>query len=809
MNLPFITNMNMNIDQSSASKSMDEIQAAPTEMSCCDTKETTDFFDEGEAITVSKVQKHEVAKFVWGDSDIKNFLAKPFLITQGTWHTSNTFAGGALYSGSIAAALNGNAYWTNKLQGYLLMRAKAVLRLVINANPFQQGKLVMGVMPLQTNFTADSGFATRHTGTLQGFRQLPCVEIDCRDTVAILEIPYIAPNNWYNLKTHYYDWGTVYLNVLSVLALTSTTDTTVDYTIYLHFEDLELGAPMVPQMSKPKFKSKSNLSETEAESYTKTSVSGVLKSVSSAATALADVPLISSIAAPAAWVTGVMGNVAAAFGWSKPISEEASHTVSRQFNRYMACSDGLDTSYPLAISATNKIEASDVTSLYGVDEMSAKFLYNVSTFWKNFSWSGTVPSGDSGSSLLLSQFIAPTLFYGTGSFTSGAHVITYHQGPPIYYLTPLFALWRGSIEITIKFAKTQYHSGRLQVTWTPDGGAGATVPTRASSLLALREIIDIRTQSEITLLLPYMCDSNYLPIGTSSGRLDILVLNELRAPDSVYNSIDCLVYVRGGPDFEFAVPNDTQIWPYSPQMDSTSLTQLISKPVANSWVPTEDCQQASECIGEKWRSIKQFLMRYVPMFSTNTRDPSTVSINPFFLSIPSVSTAGAMVQGDIMGGPLNYFAFMYLFQRGSLNFGLSNIGDPSPTVSALMAITPDPAQGTVGCWGSTFRSTVNTGNGTGPSYTSYQYPTGGYLSTDLNVGLWTAKIPYYCQQKASVVVNTPYNASPLDGNGSSPLGRLSVYSNSDLSTAVYYRAAGDDYQLSYFLGAPPIYVSST
>jgi hypothetical protein len=217
MNLPIITNMNMNIDQSSASKSMDEIQAAPSEMSCCDTKETTDFFDEGEAIKVTKVQNHELAKFVWGDSDIKNFLAKPFLIKQGTWHTSDTFSGGALYSGSIAAALNGNAYWTNKLQGYMLMRAKAVIRLVINANPFQQGKLVLGVMPLASHFTSpDPGFASRHISTLQGFRQLPCVEIDCRDTVAILEIPYIAPNNWYNLKTTHYDWGTIYLNVLSV-----------------------------------------------------------------------------------------------------------------------------------------------------------------------------------------------------------------------------------------------------------------------------------------------------------------------------------------------------------------------------------------------------------------------------------------------------------------------------------------------------------------------------------------------------------------------------------------------------------------
>jgi hypothetical protein len=807
MNLSLITYMN--ITSSNESKSMDQIQAAPSEMTCCDTNETTDFFDEGEAITVAKVQKHEPAKFVWGDSDIQNFLAKPFLIKQGIWHTSDTFATGPLYNGSIAAALNGNTYWTNKLQGYMLMRAKAVIRLVINANPFQQGKLIMAVLPLASNFTTDTGFATRRVNTLQGFRQLPCVEIDCRDTVAILEIPYIAPNNWYNLKTQYYDWGTIYLQILSVLALTATTDTTVDYAIYLHFEDLELGAPMVPQMAKPKFKAK-NLSEAEAEGYSKTTVSGVLKSVSTAATALADVPIISSIAGPAAWVTGVMSNVAAAFGWSKPISEEGPMIVSRQFNRYMACSDGVDTSYPLAISASNKLEPSDQTSLYGVDEMSAKFLYNVSTFWQNFSWSGSVPSGDAVPSLLLSQNISPSLFYGTGTFISGVHTVTFNQGPPLYYLSPLFELWRGSVEITIKFAKTQYHSGRLQITWTPSGGAGSTVPTRASGMLALREIVDIRTQSEITLTLPYMCDSNYIPTSQPSGRLDILILNELRAPDSVANAIDCLVYVRGGPDFEFAVPCQTTVWPYSPQMDSTSLTQLISKPIANSSVPTEDCQQAAESVGEKWLSIKQFLMRYTPFYSDIARS-SVLTVNPYFLSIPSLTSAGQMKQGDIMGGPINWFAFMYLYQRGSMNLGMSSYTVAGGGTPYYFANTPDSPTTPVDCFGTTFNSLLSAAGPALVTFTNQQYPAGGFLVTDGGNGLATVKVPYYCAQKASVIVNNGLSTVWLDTNTptSAPLSRLSIFSYQTFTNTYLFRAAGDDYQLSYFLGAPPIYVSTT
>jgi hypothetical protein len=246
-------------------------------------------------------------------------------------------------------------------------------------------------------------------------------------------------------------------------------------------------------------------------------------------------------------------------------------------------------------------------------------------------------------------------------------------------------------------------------------------------------------------------------------------------------------------------------------MDSTSLTQLISKPIASSWVPSDDCQQAAESVGEKWRSIKQFIMRYVPVLSNNTRDATYVTVNPYFLSIPSVTTAGIMQQGDIMGSPLNWMAFMYLFQRGSMNFGLANVLDPANNVSIFMANTPDPIGTSFTCWGTTFTPLTNAGGNHASVYGDTQYPSGGFIATDLNTGLATAKVPYYCPQKASVIVNINAGGTVKDNNtpSSMPLSRLSIYALSDQASTVYFRAAGDDYQLSYFLGAPPIYVSNT
>jgi hypothetical protein len=802
--------MNSNLNQSNQAISMDSIQAAPSDLSCCDMEETTEFIDEGEAVKVTKATRDEPSKFVYPDNTINDFLAKPFLVKQGNWTTSQTFSVGTLFALSISNTLLANSYWTNKLQGYNLMRAKCVVRLVINANPFQQGKLLMYFSPLANSFSAnDNGFGPRQTATLQGARQLPCVELDCRDTVGILEIPYIAPNNWFNIKTNTYDWGSLYCSVLSQLAMTGTTDTTVDYALYMHFEDLELAAPLVPQMAKPKVKGK-NLTEEEHAKYQKTSISGTLATVSSVASSLSAVPVLSAVMGPAAWATGVMSGVASAFGWSKPLSEDAPVIVSRQYNRNMATSDGIDTSYPLAISGSNKVQVTDRLALYDCDEMSTAFLYGVSTFWTNFSWSGTVPSGDSGSSLLFSKKMDPTAIFGTGTFTTGTHVVTFHQGPPIYYLSNVFKLWRGSLEVTLKFAKTQYHSGRLQITWTPNGGAGTNVPTRANSLLALREIVDVRTQSEITLQLPYMCDSNYLPTGTSSGRLDILVLNELRAPDSVYNAIDVLVYVRGGADFELAVPSVVTYHPYSPQMDSTSLTQLVSKPIGKSTVPTISCQEALESVGEKFTSIKQLLSRHVPVYFNNlsARPSDSVGINPYFMSIPSLSNAGLMQQGDLAYGPLNFFAFMYLFHRGSMIIGIQK--DPSvtgPNTQMVLAITTDTPSSVPQCITTGFPTLSNASLNTTQSFTDPSFPAGGFCVTDNNMSYVSAKVPFYCQQKTSVVTNVIAGNSATDP--SFPLGRLQIYSPGNLTNGTYFRAAGDDYQLSYFLGAPPVYVSNT
>jgi len=77
-----------------------------------------------------------------------------------------------------------------------------------------------------------------------------------------------------------------------------------------------------------------------------------------------------------------------------------------------------------------------------------------------------------------------------------------------------------------------------------------------NSAYALRAIVDIRTEDEITFELPYLIQSDYIKNDVASGRIDILVLNDLRGPESVAQNIDVQVFYRAGDDFEYAVPTN-------------------------------------------------------------------------------------------------------------------------------------------------------------------------------------------------------------------------------------------------------------
>lgn len=752
--------------------------------------------------------------FAIKDQSLRDFLAKPQLLYNSTWTTSDT-DNLQLYNFSIANLIETTSYWANKVQGYNLYRGTAVITLIMNANPFQQGKLLMHFLP----YTATSGTDfSLHNVLKSSKRMQPCVELDCRDSGAVLKIPYITPFNFYNRAMAIGDWGNVYLSVFARLKTGAAGETDVGYSLYMHFEDFELAAPILPQSnaSRKKYSSK-----TVARGEHHVLSGGVISKGLGLAAVVADtvsvIPQLTPLAKPASWVFRGLECLASHFGWSKANIEQLVQPVLRSQNRCAAISDGVDSSIPLALINSNRTTVSACNSITDEDEMSIDFLKKVSTVIATKTWNTT----DANGTTLLTQEIDPFQFKETSTKVVSTHTMTYAVGPPVYYLSNVMTSYRGSIKLTIKFAKTEFHSGRLQVVYTPVPTSYiTTAPTITNSTLSLREIIDLRNGNEFTLHIPYLQGSNYQPSGTPMGVVYITVLNELRCPETVAQSVDYLIYASGGDDFEFqGLCNDglsdftgtfqNVVRVFSPQMD---IKQVLDKPIGNSVVQTKGFEFAQQSFGESLASIKQLLQRMSAVYFISTSvgtSSSNVGFYPFTTGVLSLNAStGAIASPNIGGDMLSFLANMYRFYHGGMivQYLGGNTGDVSAalyrinTSSTQLELIPQSFGSRGGnSWNNLTTKTMKCGI----------YTSDGAVATN------PFEVPYYCHCKCSPV----YNASAADSKATSATGvasslqypthgiEISASSATTIASYSLMRSGRDDFQLSYFIGCPPVALS--
>lgn len=778
-------------------------QHIQVEESKIDKHATTTFVEDATIAEADYTTKTVVDEMVIRDQTIISFLEKPYLVAQGAWNTTD-LANAALFPLgflSPSALLLSNALWTNKIQGFNLVRGTAVLRIQINANPFQQGKLLMHFLPCATSFGGTgSSYEAMHNINLTTKRMQPCVEIDCRDSVGILKIPYIAPTSFYSISDGRYDWGRVYLSVYAPLQVGGGGSTRVDYSVYLSFEDFEMGAPMVPQ-AKTSSKSYRAKSYKEMSAASTGPIGNALKMTAKVSNALHDVPVIGPVADTVSWVARGLGGVASFFGWSKPSIVSPPTVITTAYNTAAANSDGVDVSYTLALTKENSVKIIEEASILNEDEMSFNFLKRVSTYITTIDWATDQASG---SSLLTAQPIGPNFLRKTGIKVAGTSSVTYTTGPPINYLCSKFNYWRGSIKLVIKIAKTDYHSGRLQITWTPRADAGVT-PTLTTGQLALREIIDLRTGNEIEMILPYMLPYGYLLTSQPSGYLDILVLNELRAPETASQTVSLLMHYSGGDDFEFQCPAQRGSFtiPFSPQGNEGGSVVLVKDDIGSQAQTDQTFTESEMCVGEVFTSVKQILNRNSQLFRRVVGTADGYKIWPFFCTAAYLPTNLTITVPNIGGDAYGHIAPMYAFYRGS-----ARIQNTMPVTAVNypihMSLDTNVVKGTTFVVDSPTYTLGYESNyaGWGPSSTIMP----GFKSVataNTNVGMHAVTVPYYSRTKCSLVLPS-VTSDTVPNDVSQPTVMAHFYSAGAFTNGVgIHRSFKDDFQLSYFIGCPP------
>jgi len=773
--------------------------------------------------------------------DISSFLSRPFIVKDYAWGVGNS-AGTELFQVQLPQdLLINNVALAQKVNGFLGLRCDVVLRFQVNSNRFQQGRLMVTWYPGSAN---DDKHVTLNqgAGSLMMKSQLPRSEFDiAKDTEVVMRIPYVSQYLAYNLTTGFGPFGHVGCTVYGALQSVASGDT-VEITCWASMENVELlhatkSNPGIVTQSDSRIK---KLDKSSKEQRATGPISSHIDRVRRIADIMTEVPLLSSVAGPVGWFASIAANAAQQLGFSNPISIDRLTQVTQKIGDKAINVNGQDNSHNLGLTEDNQLEILPGASGNDTDEMSLNYLFSLYSYWKTIQWTTSqIPY-----TVVSTMKISPQEFTTTEPINGGVYTC------PLSYFTDKFRFYRGGIKFKFKLVKTEFHSGRIAAVFLPGYNYDSVdLPSfnNASDMTYLhKEIFDIRDANEFEFVVPYANTRPWNDCQEYTGYLQLIVINTLRAPATVSQTIDILVEVAGAEDFEVAVPTNTTNIPYLiTQADATvrKLPKIREDTNTSSLHPTEttfgigitkvirDSSALANryCTGEVVLSLRQLLKRHNNWLLYTSANAASSIVNnflyPWFFGIPTYSISGAAYKGNLsttqFAGMVDYmsaFAICYNYYRGGMRLRYRVVGGGPSCDFSLVPWIPPQSYGASGNDKSLsgFTNTTYKSFATGVSQFTAPIPVIGtvYPYGEVNV-------PYQSMTHMSRVINWRGDANIIPGtyleshsyvrepdDGPKVRVRLQRFAAGGTGSAdfVVTRQAADDFNLHFFTGTPPMKV---
>lgn len=624
-----------------------------------------------------------------GLTEIARVLARPYPVLTSVFATTDgptTFGPWVFEYAAIQTMM------ARKLEGVFLWRGDLVLTLECNANPMQQGLYYVAFLHsggISSTTQQAINWYLQHRFCQVQVSQLPGVfmNLGC-DTKVTLRVPWksaqLAQVNTLAIPG-LNSIGSFFIYPFQELASTSGS-TTASFTLWAHYENVELGAISTPQMGGGPRRKKIDLLTEEQEDM---KPSAALRMASVIANGFAPVPIVGPILQPLSWVLDAAAGLAKSFGYSKPNVIEQPKRVGRSNIPYMAATDGGSVAEPLSMTVGNHVEFGAHEMGSSVDEMSFEFLNSIWSHHLSVNW----PTTSTVNTVLFNKLMNPNAFRQT--YADGA--VNLVVSAPFVYVASHFNLWRGSIEFKVVISKTKFHSGRLLITFAPNSlYAGAvSSPTAVASAYMYRNIVDIRETDEFYFTIPYISERTWCTSSSSDfiGLINIVVLDPLTAPAVVASSIDLTIFIRGGPDLAFAGPDlSVGVVPCVPsavQMDDGCVKQNIV--IGQSKVIDDSLDGKSLTTGETITSFRQIIKRLNPIQSTviAAQITSSVAFSPsstFIYTSNGTVLAGTNI--TVTRDVYTHLNAIYAFSRGGIRIGVLPLGN-SGTAAHLVSLIYD------------------------------------------------------------------------------------------------------------------------
>jgi len=514
-----------------------------------------------------------------------SYLSRPVLINTFTWDTGAT--GYHLNSFKPWTSYFTDGHIQSKINNFARLQCDLKLKFLVNASPFYYGLLKVNYDPLSSG-RGDGGSLT---------------------TVSQMPGPYIAPQEMSSVEMILpFVWPRDYLDICSMSDFDGMG--TITYSIFTELVSANAVSAASITVSCYAWAENVHLSAPTSKSSLQGPISTFSGKVSKVARTLSVIPPISAASSMVAKGADLVTDLATALGFSNsPNLSDIDGVQLKTFHAFANTEQKMPLD-KLCLDPNNQLELDPRSVGLGTeDEMAISNFVEHEAYVSSVTWN----SSDVSTVHLMSMFVTPHLLDGMGG------VATTYYPTPMGLVSRFYKYWRGSIIYRIKIVASQYHKGRIQISWDPEDDASGSSDNETT---CFTKVVDLDGEKEIEFLVPYkaarawsLCASNDqggLPVKIRSapfgwtpnrtqhnGCFTVHVQNQLSGPVSPA-SVKILVFARAGPDFEVAQPLDT-IRRY------TVLEVQGPDPIDGKGPVEDDVQRFT--VGEKTQSLRQFLHR--------------------------------------------------------------------------------------------------------------------------------------------------------------------------------------------------------
>jgi len=587
-------------------------------------QEQLTFGDTEPALPETAITMGDPSRFVRDDdtAHLGDYLSRPVLINTFTWNTGATGMYTNVFKPWFSFFTDGHIQ--AKVNNFARLQCDLKLKFLVNASPFYYGLLKVNYDPLNS--------LRNKYGTMMTMSQTPGPYIAPQEMSSVeMTLPYLWPRDYLDVcsASDFDGMGNISYSIFTPLASANgVTAAAITVSCYAWAENVHLSAP-------------TSVSSLQAPGP----ISRVSQTVSKVARTLSVIPPISAVGSMVSKGADLVTDLATALGFSNsPNLSDVSGVQLKTFHAFANTEQKMPLD-KLSLDPSNELELDPRSVGLGTeDELAIANFVDHEAFVTSRVWN----SSDVSTVHLMSLFVTPHILQ---KLVVNSDITSYFP-TPMGLVSRFYKYWRGSMIYRIKIVASQYHKGRLQISWDPEDDASTTSDTETT---CFTKIVDLDGEKEIEFLVPYRgarawaqtayTDQTGLPVklGTGAyewtpnrtqhnGSITIHVQNQLSGPVSPAQ-VSVLVFARPGPDFEVSQPVDNvrryTVLPGNPD-------ELQGpEPIDGKSVVEDDVQKFT--VGEKTVSLRQLLHRTI-LYGIFPREVSHTAVG----GLPATPTTKAL-----------------------------------------------------------------------------------------------------------------------------------------------------------------------